>query len=93
MPKTHVPCSPEFRRQRVNLVRAGRNPDELAREFEPTAQSIRNWIVQADKREGRGEDVLPGLSAAERDELSRLRRVNKQLRVERVHQHQIGISC
>ena len=67
----------------VDLVRAGRDPDDLAREFELTAQSIRNWIALADKKEGRREEVLPGLSAAERDELSRLRRENKQLRVER----------
>ncbi len=32
-----------------------------------TAQSIRNWIVLADKKEGRREEVLPGLSAAERE--------------------------
>ena len=83
MPKTRVPYSPEFRHQMVDLVRAGRDPDDLAREFEPTAQSIRNWIVLADKKEGRREEVLPGLNAAERDELSRLRRENKQLRVER----------
>ena len=68
MPKTRVPYSPEFRRQIVDLVRAGRDPDDLAREFEPTAQSIRNWMVQADKKEGRREDVLPGLSVAERDD-------------------------
>ena len=83
MPKTHVPYSPEFRRQTVALARAGRDPDDLAREFEPTAQSIRNWIMQADKKEGRREEALPGLTAVERDELSRLRRENKQLRVER----------
>jgi transposase len=83
MPKTRVPYSPEFRRQMVDLVRAGRDPDDLAREFEPTAQSIRNWIRLADKKEGRREEVVPGLSAAERDELSRLRRENRQLRVER----------
>lgn len=29
----------------VDLVCAGRNPDDLAREIEPTAQSIRNWIA------------------------------------------------
>ena len=83
LPKAHVPYSPEFRRQMVDLVCAGRDPDDLAREFEPTAQSIRNWIVQADQKVGRQEEMLPGLSAAERDELSRLRRENKQLRVER----------
>jgi len=83
MPKTRVPYSPEFRRQLVDLVRAGRDPDDLAREFEPTVQSIRNWIAKADKKEGRREEVLPVLSAVERDELSRLRRENRQLRVER----------
>ncbi len=67
----------------VDLARSGRDPDDLAREFEPTAQSIRNWIAQADKKEGRREEALPALSAAERDELSRLRRENRQLRVER----------
>jgi transposase len=83
MPKSRPPYSPEFRRQMVDLAGSGRDPDDLAREFEPTAQSIRNWIAQANKREGRREEALPGLSAAERDELFRLRRENKQLRVER----------
>ena len=49
MPKSRPPYSPEFRRQMVDLVRAGRDPDDLAREFEPTAQSIRNWAADADK--------------------------------------------
>ncbi len=83
MPKTHPPYSPEFRRQIVDLVRAGRDPADLAREFEPTAQAIRNWVVQADRQEGRREEKADGLSTAERDELTRLRRENKQLRVER----------
>ena len=83
MAKTRLPYSPEFRRQMVELVRAGRDPDDLAREFEPTAQSIRNWMARADKKEGRQADAPPGLSAVERDELSRLRRENEQLRVER----------
>jgi transposase-like protein len=43
MPKIRTPYPPEFRRQMVDLVHAGRDPDELAKEFEPTAQSIRNW--------------------------------------------------
>jgi transposase len=51
--KTRLPYPPEFRRQMVELVRAGRDPDDLAREFEPTAQSIRNWIARADKKDGR----------------------------------------
>ncbi len=42
MPKSHPPYSPEFRRRMVELVRAGRTPEALAREFEPSAQAIRN---------------------------------------------------
>jgi transposase len=40
MPKKHPPYPPEFRRQMVELVRAGRTPEELSREFEPSAQAI-----------------------------------------------------
>jgi transposase len=64
----------------VELVRAGRTPEELGREFEPTAQSIRNWVSQADRDEGQGDG---GLSTAERDEMRRLRRENRVLREER----------
>jgi len=39
---------PEFRRRMVELVRGGRTPEALSREFEPTAQSIRAWVKQAD---------------------------------------------
>jgi transposase len=84
MPRTPQRYSPEFRRQMVDLVRAGRDPADLAREFEPTAQSISHWVAQADRQEGGGrEDKGAGLAAAERDELARLRRENKQLRLER----------
>ncbi len=64
----------------VELVHAGRSPEELAREFEPTAQSIRNWVAQAARDGDRGDG---GLTAAEREELNRLRRENRQLRLER----------
>jgi len=89
MAKTHPPYAPEFRRQMVELVRAGRDPTDLSREFEPSAQAIRNWVATADRQEGR-RSAKPAaaadgadLSAAERDELVRLRRENKQLRLER----------
>jgi len=64
----------------VELVRAGRSPEELAKEFEPTAQSIGNWVRQADRDEGLRSD---GLTTSEREELNRLRRENRQLRQER----------
>jgi len=80
MAKTRRAYAPEFRRQMVDLVRAGRSPEELAGEFEPTAQSIRNWVSQSARNAGRGDG---GLTAAEREELHRLRRENRQLRLER----------
>jgi transposase len=80
MGKTRAPYPPEFRRQMVELVRAGRSPEELAREFEPSAESIRNWVYQADRDEGLRDD---GLTSAEKAELRRLRRENRQLRQER----------
>jgi transposase len=83
MPKTRPPYAPEFRRQMIDLVRAGRDPDDLAREFEPTAQSIRNWVAQADRSEGRREEGPSGVSNAEREELIKLRREVRQLRLER----------
>jgi transposase len=64
----------------VDLVRSGRSPEELSRDFEPTAQAIRNWVKQADLDEGRPED---GLTTKEREELRKLRRENRRLREER----------
>jgi len=80
MPKSRPPYPPEFRQRMVELVRAGRNPDELAEEFEPSAQAIRNWVKQADLDQGVRSD---GLTTEERGELQRLRRENKQLKMER----------
>ena len=87
MPKTRPPYAPEFRRQMIELVRAGRDPADLAREFEPSAQAIRNWVMRADLAEGRREKPVAAtdstLTTSERDELARLRREVRQLRVER----------
>ncbi len=80
MPRTRKPYPPEFREQLVALVRAGRTPEDLAREFEPTAQSISNWVTQAGRDAGRRTD---GLTTAERTELRQLRRENRQLKPER----------
>jgi len=46
MPKSHRPYAPKFRRQMVDLVRSGRSPEALPREFEPTAQTIWNGVRQ-----------------------------------------------
>jgi len=52
MPPTHPAYPAEFKQQMVELVRAGPSPSELAKEFEPSGQTIRNWVVQADRDEG-----------------------------------------
>ena len=70
----------EFRQQLVELARAGRSAKALAQEFEPSEQTIRNWIKQADLDTGRRSD---GLTSEEQAELRRLRRENRQLKLER----------
>ncbi len=64
----------------VELVRAGRTPEKLSREFEPSAQAIRNWVVQTERDEGRRADCL---TTPEREELRRLKGENRRLRQER----------
>ncbi len=70
----------EFRQQLIALVRAGRTPESLAKEFEPSAQTIRNWADQAARDGGQRTD---GLTTDERAEMTRLRRENRQLKLER----------
>jgi transposase len=72
--------APEFRRQMVELVRAGRTPSELAREFGPTSWSIARWAKQAARDAGSGDG---GLTTLEHEELGRLRRENRKLKQER----------
>jgi transposase len=80
MGKTRSPYPAEFRARMVELVRAGRTPEELSREFEPTAQSISNWVGQAERNQGIRDD---GLKSDEKEELRRLRREVKVLREEK----------
>jgi transposase len=79
MPKSRPPYPPELRRKIVALHRAGRSIKSLAREFEPCANTIANWVKQADLDDGVRDD---GLTTPERDELRRLKRENKRLREE-----------
>ena len=74
------PYSPEFRRRIIELVRAGRSPASLAKDFEPSAQTIANWVKQADLDEGKRSD---GLTSDDREELAKLRGEIKVLREER----------
>ena len=72
---------PEYKERMIELVRAGRSPGSLAREFEPSEQTIQNWVRQADLDEGRRSD---GLTTEARKKLRELKREVKRLRMERV---------
>ena len=80
MARTRPAYPLEYRRQIVELVRAGRSPRELAQEVEPCYETIRSWVKQADRDEGR---TLYGPTSEEKEDLRRLRRENRQLRLER----------
>ena len=91
MAQRHAPYAPQYRRQMVELVRTGRTPGELAREWRfcwsaegrqlgCSSQAICNWVRQSDRDEGRRED---GVTSVEREERRRRRRENRQLREER----------
>ena len=75
MPRTRPPYPEAFRQQIVELARAGRSVSQLAEEFEPSGQTIRSWIKQADIDDGVRSD---GSTSTERDELRRLRKENRR---------------
>jgi transposase len=74
------PYPPEYRQHMIDLVRSGRTPESLSKEFEASAPAIRNWVAQAERDAGKRTD---GLTSTEQEELRRLRRENHQLRLER----------
>lgn len=81
MPQRHrQPYPPEFRQRIIELVRSGRTPAELARELEPSAQSIANQVKQADLDAGTRSD---GLTSDEREERRQLRKQVKRLKMEK----------
>jgi transposase len=72
--------SPEFKAEVVELCRQpGRNVSSVSKELGLTETAVRRWVNQADVDTGE----RPGLTSAEREELSVLRRENRTLREER----------
>jgi transposase len=80
MPNRSKRYPPEFRQQLVELHRAGRRISDLSREFGVSHWAISCWVKQADRDAGRGDG---GLTTAEREELVRLRRELRQVKIER----------
>ena len=70
--------SAEFKEQILDLIRTGRTPRELAKEYEPTEETIRKWILEADPSPSSSK-----IDENEREELRRLRRENRILREEK----------
>src|SRR5262245_20177873 len=81
-----APHPPEFRRRAVELAR-GVDEDgnrmhpiaQLARDLKISESCLRNWIAAEEIEAGE----RPGLTKSEREELVRLRRENRALRMER----------
>ena len=71
--------SVEFRKRMVEMVHGGRSPESLAKEFGPPAQTIRDWVRDADLEEGGRSE---GSTGPAQSELRRLRRENRRLREE-----------
>ena len=80
MPKTRPAYPAEFRREAVQMLRAGRTPRELAESLGVSEQTLRNWRRQDQVDRHERDD---GLTTDEREELRRLRRENACLKQER----------
>jgi transposase len=73
--------TPEFKADAAKLVQSGRSIPDVARELELTDSALREWVRRAEVDAGKGP---PGaLTSAEREELTKLRRENKRLQMER----------
>jgi len=72
--------SPEFKWQTVDLVRTSGKPiAEVCRDLDLTETAVRRWVAQAEIDAGLRE----GLTTAEREELTQLRKEVRVLRQER----------
>jgi transposase-like protein len=80
VPRTRPAYPSEFRREAIELLRAGRSPRELSESLGVSEQTLRNWRRQ-DQIDRRERD--DGVTSDERAELARLRRENTRLRQER----------
>jgi transposase len=80
MPKTRPEYPAEFRREAIELLRAGRSPRELSESLGVSQQTLRNWRRQDQIDRHERDD---GITTDEREELARLRRENLRLKQER----------
>jgi transposase len=78
-PRARRSFTPQFKAEIVQLCQQGdRSIGQVARDLDLTETAVREWMRQAERDAGtRGDD---GLTSAERQELSALRRENRRLR-------------
>jgi transposase len=77
-PRARRSFTPEFKAEIVELCQRGdRSIGQVARDFDLTETAVREWVRQAERDAGSGDG---GLTSAERQELSALRRENRRLR-------------
>ena len=78
-PRPRRSFTPEFKADIVARCRTGdRSVEALARDFDLSANAVRQWVKQAERDEGSRVDG--GLTISEREELALLRRENHRLR-------------
>ena len=71
----------EFKTEAVRLVlEEGRTVGAVARELDLTETAFRKWVEQTRADQTKGKT---GLTTVEREELARLRKENRQLRMDR----------
>jgi transposase len=77
-PRARRSFTPEFKAEIVELCQRGdRSIGQVARDFDLTETAVREWVRQAERDAGTRGDG--GLTSAERQELSALRRENRRL--------------
>lgn len=81
-PRARRTFTPEFQKEAVKLAKEpGQSVAKVAKTLDLTETSLRNWIRQAEVDGGNGP--VGALTTAEKQELTELRRENRQLRMER----------
>jgi transposase len=74
--------TPEFKAETVKLVReSGKPVGQVAQELDLTETALRYWVRQAEIDEGKGPEGA--MTTAEKEELTRLRREDRTLRMGR----------
>ena len=72
----------EFKREAVRLCEVGeRSIAQVAKDLDLTETALREWVKRAEIDAGKGP--VGALTTEEREELTRLRRENKRLQMER----------